>query len=470
MVRAYRNFLNGIAVTRFGKLGVALTTASFFSFLFMELARLTGAITNSYIGLITYLLFPSIFMFGLFCIPVGWIRYRRMRGKSTRELLTDQFDSESITAHVMGAKLFKTVISLSVVNILFIGVVSLRAIHFMDSSEFCGLACHEVMSPEWATYQNSPHARVACVECHVGEGADAVISAKLNGVRQMFLAATGTFNRPIPTPVHQLRPARDTCEKCHWPEKFYGMRVKSIVSHMDDEESTPLYTTLGLKVDSGDGYSGIHWHISEENEVRYATLDEERRQMAWVDVKQADGTFDRYWNESIERDSMTTVFERTLDCVDCHNRATHVYERPDRAIDDRIRANKIDRALPYIKREALAALTVQYDDKAVGLESIAAHLQNFYRENYPDVLTDQSDELAVSIESVQAIYERNIYPNMNIEWGTYSTLIGHQNMEDGCMRCHTPNLMNEEGDYISDDCMNCHALMGMEDEEPYFSE
>ena len=87
-----------------------------------------------------------------------------------------------------------------------------KAVELMESVEFCGTTCHKVMSPEYTTYLRSPHARVRCTQCHIGPGADWFVQSKLSGSWQLVSVALNLYPRPIPTPVHNLRPSRETCE------------------------------------------------------------------------------------------------------------------------------------------------------------------------------------------------------------------------------------------------------------------
>jgi len=468
MFQKYLNFLRGISVNWFGKIGVVLATSSFITFIILEFARILGIFTNQYMGLITYLTFPTLFLIGLVLIPIGWWRYTKQRGKSTKELLNERFSPDDVVAHQTGSRLFLTVAILTLINVIFMGGASVRGLHFMDTPEFCGTTCHTVMNPEWTTYQDSPHARVKCVECHVGEGVDALIDSKLNGARQMVLAAFDIYSRPIPTPVHRLRPARETCEKCHWPDKFYGSKLKTIIHYDRDSTSTPKYTTLGLKIDTGHPgeRAGIHWHIGKENEVRYASVNDERKKMIWVEVRQEDGSFKRYTNQRLHEDAHAEDI-RTFDCIDCHNRATHIYEDPETAIDDRIRKGLLDRSLPYLKREALSAITANYPNQAAAMSGIEAHLSGFYQRNYPRIAGQKMAAIDQAITVLQAVYNRNIHHQMQIEWGTYPSHIGHRGTEDGCFRCHNQNLVAEDGSTIAYDCTTCHSILSNEEDSPF---
>ena len=241
MIRRFRAFLRGLSTTRTGTLGVALTTSSFLLLVFLLLLQQAGVMGNSYSGLLTFLLLPALFLLGLLLIPIGWYKLKKRTGLSTEQLLHERFSPDDmIRSKPLGSGIAMTVAGLTVVNLLLMGFGGAAILHHMDSPEFCGTTCHTVMNPEWVTYRTSPHAHVACVECHVGEGTEALIDAKLNGLRQMWLVTTGGYNRPIPTPVHTLRPARETCEKCHWAEKKHGRRLKLITRYQTDEASTPL--------------------------------------------------------------------------------------------------------------------------------------------------------------------------------------------------------------------------------------
>ncbi len=467
MIRRYSRFIRQIAVNRTAQLGVIITTSSFITFLFMEAMQIIGLITNAYIGLITYLLLPSLFVFGLILIPIAWFLYQRSDGRSIRHIMSERFEPDELESKPTGSPLFITIFLLTILNILFLSGAGLSGLHFMDSPAFCGTACHQVMNPEWTTYQHSPHARVKCVECHVGHGIQALIDSKINGTRQLILTMFDAYQRPIPVPVHQLRPSRETCEQCHWPEKFYGSRMKVITHYGSDEYSTPNFTTLNLKIDAGHttDRSGIHWHIATGNMVRYSSLNDERQEMIWIDVEQSDHTFKRYRNKKMVSYSGTQT-ARTMDCVDCHNRATHIYEDPSRAVDDRISRGEIDRTLPFVKREVLTAITLNYPDVESGENSIAGHLSGFYHRHYPELENSRKSAIDEAIGTAQAIYTRNIHPDMKIQWGTYPGFHHHQN-NSGCFRCHNDDLQDENGQTIHYDCTLCHSILAYHSDLPF---
>ncbi|MCK4856631.1 MAG: NapC/NirT family cytochrome c [candidate division Zixibacteria bacterium] len=461
-------FARGVSVNWYSRLGVILATSSFVTLVVLELARILGIITSSLTGLVTYLLFPSLFIIGLILIPIGWYKLKKQTGKTTKQLLDEHFDRECLSTGLFGSKLFVTIGTLAVLNILFMSTISFRMLSFMDEPVFCGTACHSVMNPEWTTYQQSPHARVRCVDCHVGEGADALVDSKLNGIWQLISVTFNLLERPIPTPVHQLRPARETCEKCHWPEKFYGSKLKTITSYAQDETSLPLYTTLNLKIDAGKGdmKTGIHWHVSEETKVRYVSVNDEREKIISVEVARPDGSRHRYTNRELTHLNAGSSGTRTMDCVDCHNRVTHIYENPERAINERISLRLIDRSLPFLKREALHAISSSYASKQAGLEGIADHMHGFYQRHYPETARRRMAAIDSVVEVLQTIYERNVHPEMNITWGTYPSHIGHID-EHGCFRCHNSKLVDQNGSRLSYDCVLCHSILADRQAEPF---
>ncbi len=481
MLTRFRLFLRGLSTNWIGTLGVVLTTSAFLLFLFMEALRLLGIITNAYVGLISYLLLPALFVIGLLMIPWGWRRYRRATGRPTRELLSERFTPRlAEEKRVYGSSLVGLIALLTLVNVLFLSIGGARMLHFMDEPVFCGTACHNVMHPEWETYQQSPHAHVKCVECHVGEGVDALVDAKLNGLWQMISATFDLYEQPIPTPVHNLRPARETCEKCHWPEKFYGDRLEIQTSFAFDEASTPRYTTLALKVGSGEaGDRGtIHWHIAAANEVRYQSVTEERERMAWVEVRKGSDYW-RYTNRRLHDPSVAAnrvahgaseehsePEPRILDCIDCHNRATHIYEDPERAVDARMAAGRLDRRIPYLKREALGALVGSYATSDAAMRGIFNDLMGTYARRFRAETLGLQEELDQAVAALQAIHRRNIHPRMNVTWNVYPDHSGHRN-DGGCFRCHNADMVDSYGDPIGYDCTLCHSILAYDSPQPF---
>ncbi len=465
MFRRYLRFVRALSIDLVGRAGVVLVTSSAVVFLLFLLGNLTGVVTNAYVGLLSFMVLPALFVLGLILIPIGWYRTKARTGLSLRELVDRRFGPEELEGGPLGAPLVRMLALMTGLNVLILAIASLAGLHFMDQPQFCGTACHKVMNPEWTVYQQSPHSRVACVECHVGEGVKAHFDAKLNGLRQIWLATFNLYRRPIPTPVHTLRPARETCEKCHWPEKFYGNRLKTIVHYGDDRASTPRYTTLSLKVNTSLEEGGIHWHVARGITVRYASLDDERQEMIWVDVARPDGSHTRYVNRRLDEEPRSEDV-RTMDCVDCHNRATHIYETPVGAVEARMRRGEIDRSLPWVKKVAVAALSGSYPSAEAARRGIASNVAAFYRRHDPAVLAGKAAAIDRTVAALQAAWERNVHPYMNLEWGTYPSFLGHRESK-GCFRCHNRDLQDETGRWIPDDCTLCHSILAEDASGPF---
>jgi nitrate/TMAO reductase-like tetraheme cytochrome c subunit len=203
-----------------------------------------GLHSNPYMGILFYLILPGLFVFGLMLIPIGMWRDRRRRQAQGAELAWTRIDF-NIPRHRNVAFI---VLAITFANVLIVSLAAYTGVHYMDSNEFCGTVCHSVMEPEFSAFQDGPHSRVGCVQCHIGPGAPWFVKAKISGLRQVIAVNLKTYSRPIPSPVHNLRPARETCEQCHWPEKFHGDKVKVIHEFASDETNTESTTTLQIHV------------------------------------------------------------------------------------------------------------------------------------------------------------------------------------------------------------------------------
>jgi len=362
------------------------------------------------------------------------------------------------------------VLMLTLANIVILAAATYKGVEVMDSTEFCGETCHTVMSPELTAYRGSPHSRVNCVECHIGPGADWFVKSKLSGAWQVVSVAFDLFPRPIPTPIHDLRPARETCEQCHWPEKFVGDKLEVITHYENDEANTELKSVLLLRVGGIEGRTshGIHWHVDPENSIRYRS-DESRMNISEVELSLPDGSVKAFrrpaGSETADHPGEGDGQWRVMDCVDCHNRPTHVYHMPAPAIDHAIQQGLIDRALPYVRREGLKALQGTYESHDEAREAIASHLVSFYEAEYPEIAAEQRETIDEAAEQVGAVYAKNVFPEMKVEWGTYPNHIGHEEFP-GCFRCHDDELATEDGETISQDCFTCHTLLAMEEDSP----
>jgi hypothetical protein len=353
----------------------------------------------------------------------------------------------------------------TVINIGIASQLGYGAINYMDSVTFCGLTCHTVMQPEYTAYQDSPHSRVACVNCHIGPGAGWFVRSKLSGVGQVFAVAFHTYPRPIPAPVHNLRPARETCEQCHWPQKYGEDRLLVFPKYAEDEANTLTKDVLLLKIGGGNRGIGIHGtHLGEGVTIRYAHSDEARQTIPWVEYE-VKGKKTRYLAAGAKPEGEANGPVRTMDCIDCHNRPSHSYDLPDRALDKAMNAGLVSAALPFAKKTALEILKVNYRTREEAAARIPASFDKYYRDSYPAVWATRQAEVTSSAAEVLAIYNRNIFPEMNVTWGKYPVNIGHTDFP-GCWRCHDGGHTAANGEAINGDCGACHSLLATDDPNP----
>ncbi len=463
LTRAIRDFFLRTTRHPVGFIGANLATLSGVLLVTLLVLSALGAPSNPYLGAVTYLILPAVFVAGLILIPIGSWLYRRRQARVGVEATF--FPVYDLNQPSVRTRLLLLAM-LTLVNLTVVGVAAYKGIAYMDSVEFCGGTCHPVMKPEYTVYKISPHARVRCVDCHIGPGASGFVQSKLSGSRQVLVQLAGTWPRPIETPVADLRPSRDTCERCHWPEKFHGERVRVVTHFQEDSLNTALTTVLLMKVGGGSpesGFSrGIHWHVL--NRVDYRS-DEKREFIPWVHVERLDGTVTEYVRTGGVPDSIAARPPRRMDCIDCHNRPTHIYRLPERALDEALADGRLPVDLPFLRREARVALTVDYPDEAAAHRGIAAHLTQFYEKSDPAILATQGPQIAQAIAQVGAIWSRYVFPEMRVTWGVYPDHIGHQEFT-GCFRCHDEEHTAEGGTTIPQDCTRCHSILAMEEENP----
>lgn len=424
---------------------------------------LLGGIENPYFSLFIYLLLGPISIVALVLLVAGFIRIRKRQGGQGhytydffKEQLTNPDHCRRIRRLVYVATFF---ISLF---LIFMGIVTYSGRRFADSIQFCGTVCHTVMAPEFVTFNNSPHSRVSCVACHIKQDAQGVTKAKFSGLKQLYATFFNSYARPLKTPLNNLRPTRQTCEECHRPEKFHGQKLTFIDTFLPDEANSHVRTTMIIKIGSAGSKShfahGIHWHISEQHKLYYVAADKARQQIIRVELENPDGHLTVYYKRGVAKTAAANQKERLMDCLDCHNRPTHVFLAPGPALDRKILAGQISVELPFIKREALAAITPQYPDTQTALREIAERLRGWYASHYPELAVSRRALIDQAIAGAQQAYAENVFPQMNIHWNTYQSFIGHRN-DGGCFRCHNGSLESADGKIISRDCDLCHVIL-----------
>jgi hypothetical protein len=436
-------------------IGALLAGFSAILFLVVFFLDLLGFHTNPYIGIFFFIVLPSVFILGLLLIPFGMWWERRHPTRGTVWPRIDLNDPRHRRTAVI-------VLALTFANVVVLSLAAFRGIEYMDSVAFCGQVCHEVMEPQYVAYQDSPHSRVACVQCHIGPGAPWFVQSKLSGTRQVFAVTLDTFSRPIPTPVEHLRPARDTCEQCHWPEKFHGDKLEVRREYAHDEANSETVTTLRIHVGGGSERlgvaAGIHWHMSIANRIDYITTDDRRMVIPYVELMRPDGEVVRYVVDDVTPEELTRGERRTMDCVDCHNRPSHPFSASaDRAVDLAMTRGEMDITLPFLKREAVATLELEHPTQQAGLEAIAAALEGFYRDHFAGQYQQWAGQVGAAVTATQRVYRRNVFPRMNVGWGTYPNQIGHMDFP-GCFRCHDDEHRSPDGAVIRQDCDLCHQI------------
>ncbi len=429
--------------------GLVTMAASLFAALMLLLVDTIQSGSNPYLGILIYLVSPVFTLLGLALVILGVLLRRRqvqVRGEPIPLVidLSRRRDRRVLGYFLGGSALFMVVTAIG----------SYQSYHFTESTTFCGEACHTVMEPEMVTYQHSPHARVACVECHIGPGAEWFVKAKLSGLHQVIATLADSFPRPVPTPIKNLRPAQDTCEQCHWPERFSGDLVRTFSRRLSDVTNTEYSVSLMLHVGGGTArqgpVAGIHWHTSRDHKVEYLATDPQRLKIPWVRLTEKDGKVTEFRSSDFTNEVVQSEI-RTMDCIDCHNRPAHVYEKPNEAVDRAMAFGLIDPALPSIRSNATYIVTQPFTNRTEALAAIANHLETAY---------PGDARVPTAIAAVQDIYRRNFFPEMKANWRAYPEHIGHKDWP-GCVRCHDDKHVSTDGQRVIGfkDCRQCHTIL-----------
>jgi nitrate/TMAO reductase-like tetraheme cytochrome c subunit len=454
--------------------GGAITTASGVTMIGYWLVELIGRPNdNPYLGIIFFLLLPAVFILGLLLIPVGvWVRRKKLQkaGQIPAEFPKVDFN-DRIFRHGVDIVLVVTI-----ANLLIVSVASYRGAAYMDSPQFCGQSCH-VMHPEDAAYRVSAHSHVACVDCHIGAGAASYVRAKVNGTKQLVevtlhpLAQFAPkyipdYPTPIPSPVMNLRPAREICEGCHTPARFIGEKLLVKSTFADDEKNTETQSVVLLHLggrDSLSHLSGIHGvHLGH---IEYVTTDPTRTTIPWVQKRNDDGSVTEFASSTIAGKGVPQGERRVMDCIDCHNRASHTMQTAEDALNRAMAEGAVSPDLPWVHKEGLELLKANYSTEAEARQKIPAGLAAFYRSQHPEVMANKSAVVAAAGEGLVNIFTHNVFPEMKVTWGTHPNHIGHMSYP-GCFRCHDGDHAAKDGKAITQDCAACHNLLAVDEPKP----
>ncbi len=447
---------------RLTAVGGAMILAGLFLFFILLMYDLTSGAENPYRALVSFVVAPAVVLAGLLIFLLGvviQVRTARKRGEKVRfTLAIDTSD----TRYLKNLWLF---LGLTAVLVFVIAYGGTRAYEATDSVTFCGKTCHTVMEPQYVTYHNSPHARVTCAECHIGPGASFWVKSKVDGIRQVVATMLDSYSRPIETPVANLRPAQETCEECHWPRQFYGDKLVTHTYYRSDKENSPWTIIMRVRIGGGNPSSGklegIHWHMLTENVVEYVASDEKRQIIPWVRVTYPNGDSAIYINEDEELPELVEGMYgnvRHFDCMDCHNRPSHMFRSPAVAINLALSMKLLARDLPYLRSTGVELLNAEYESKDGALAAIDSGLWEHFRENYPDVAVSRANDISTAVEVLQSVYSDNFFPEMNTDYRVRENNLSHF-VNDGCFRCHQESMVNDRGEAMTPDCKTCHVIV-----------
>lgn len=438
--------------------GIALVTTAVISWLFVLPLQIRGNVDNPYVGIVVFLIIPILFFLGLVLIPIGAYLGKHRIQKGLAESSFDRKAALQRLAWFFGIT--------TLANILIGTQITYRAVEHMDTAQFCGATCHSML-PQFSAYQNSPHSRVACVECHVAPGASGWINSKKAGVRQLFETALNSYPRPIPSAIqsNRLVPARETCENCHWPQKFAEVSMRVISKYAEDEANTRTETVLAMMV-GGSRIGGIHGaHFGPGVQIRFAA-EGARQAIPWVEYRNTvTGVVRTFISSDSSPESAKTLPMHTMQCVDCHNRPTHAFDLPERAMDKALALGDIAVTLPYIKKKGVEVLKTEYSSSEEASDKIPKSIISFYQQTYPDLYARRLQDINHAAQSVLAIYNRNVFPSLKVKWGTYPNNLGHQDFP-GCFRCHDGSHVASDGNAITQDCTTCHQPLAVDEASP----
>jgi hypothetical protein len=445
-----------------GVFGVIMTTISVSLMVIGFLIDFFNIINTPFIGVLTYLILPFCMIAGLLIIPLAvYLRNRKI--KDAPVIARDQLDLREYKDR----KFVNAFIILTIINVAVLIIAGYEGYKFTDSNYFCATLCHKVMGPEYSSYLRSPHSRISCVECHIGRGAEWFVQVKLSGIPMVLSTLANNYSKPIPTPVTDLRPAQGTCEKCHWPDKFHGKVVRRFYHFNNDNQEKPIVKEIALHIGGRNPntgqFEGIHWHVSEDVRIRYLATDRKLSRIASIRVERPDGSKDIFKREGFTPEEGYEPQWREMDCLDCHNRPTHIFQMPEEIVDYGLLSRKLRPDLEGIRDDSLIVLQRKYKNKKEAEERIRNHF--FALRGLRGKLLKDEKDIKIAADYLVEAYSNNIWPEMNIWWGAYKGHLGHQYAEEGygCFRCHDDKHITSEGKAITKDCVLCH-------DQPYVKE
>ena len=448
-----RDFLWLAARHWLSAIGAALAIASSISFLAIVALELAGEARGNYMGIISYLILPTIFVVGLALIPIG-LRLQRRREKAGQPsgFPVLNFNDPRLRSIAL------LVVVLTVVNLMIVSTATFKGLEVMHSDAFCGTTCHNVMQPEAVAHLSTAHENVYCVDCHIGEGAGHFVKAKLRGAAQMVEFLAGDFPRPVPQPTEV---PSAICTRCHASDRFSEGRLHVRRTYGDQEKAVEKDTIYRMLVGGfRDGkWQGVHRHNGMH--IRYLS-DPKRTTITDIEVMRPDGGTDKFTAKDVKPPAGAQWFE--MGCTDCHSRPAHRFSTPESIVDNALGRGAIDKDLPFIGREAFAVLKASYPSQEEAKKRIPAALLASYAKLAPDLDAQAKAKVEAAGKLLAEEWTYNNFPDMKVTWGTYVDYLQH---EPGCWRCHDKNHENAKGEAVQKKCAGaCHDILATEEEKP----
>jgi nitrate/TMAO reductase-like tetraheme cytochrome c subunit len=412
---------------------------------------------NPYVGIATAAV-GGTFVLGLLLTPLGLFLGRRR----LRQRLAGAMNEGKTAWHRLLVFLAVT----SLINVVIASQLTMRALHTMESRQFCG-SCH-VMTPESRAFTQGPHASILCVDCHVGNGALGLFKSKLQGTKQLISVLTDTVKKPIESAIEAglMIPSAETCEECHWRQNPAAARLRMIRHYGNDEHNTPETTLLTMNI-GGTRMGGIHGsHNGEGIEIKFVATDPKRQDIPLVEYRNSKtGQSRTYVREGADAAALATAPRITMQCFDCHNRPAHAFQMPERAVDRALLLGRMSSSLPFLKKTALEILKKGYADSDAAAAAIPAAVAQYYHESHPDVARERAADVKEAGAVLADIYAHNVFPELGVDWGTYPDNRGHQDFP-GCFRCHDGKHATAAGEQITNNCFRCHYPAAVGETKP----
>ncbi len=446
----YRNWIS------YGGTGIAAIGVIVFAVLTAYHTIGGGALIHPYGDLVIAFVPPLFVVMGVAVVLLGmyiqWLRWRMHKplsfGRYPKWDLNLAADRKALLFSVMG-----------------VAIIAIPAIYgagqaylYTGATGFCGGTCHS-MTPEFTTYKLSPHANLECSQCHVGPGPTAYVTSKMRGMVELYHEVKNDYRRPIPAPVKSLHAIQVDCEQCHWSGNSFGVKEVRRVHFLADEQNTRWEVGMSVPIGGGpDGTaSGVHWHVA--NKVEYVAGDPERQNITWVRaIDPKTGTAKVYTSGGQSFTAAPQGEMRRMECVDCHNRPTHILLAPDQSLDAALADGRLDASLPFIKQQGVAALSATYASQEQAMQGIENAVRGYYQKRYPQVYAGKQPTVEAAITYLKQTYANYFFPAMKVRWDTYASNDGHL-YSTGCFRCHDGQHKSVEGSIIRSDCNACHTIL-----------